>query len=219
MKTITVKGVGTASATPDYVIISLGITSKSSEYATAVANANSRIQMLQEAIRTVGFGEDELKTQSFDVDTDYENAPDKHGVYKRKFVGYSCRYALKLSLDFDSEQLAKTITAISESDAHAEQSITFTVKEPHKISEKLLKAAAEDAREKAVILCAASGVTLGELVNISYSRKDNEYNSASCFSLCEEPIVRSTVPEFKPDDIKSSDTAVFVWEIKATPHN
>ena len=49
MKTITVKGVGTASATPDYVIISLGITSKSSEYATAVANANSRIQMLQES--------------------------------------------------------------------------------------------------------------------------------------------------------------------------
>lgn len=217
MRTITVKGVGTASTKPDLIVISLSITEKNPEYVGAINGANERIEKLQKAIATVGFEKDDLKTLSFNARTNYENHRAMNGDYKQKFAGYVCDYDLKLSLDFDNKRLAETLTAISNSGANAEQSIAFTVKNPEKVSAQLLKSATENAREKAEVLCAASGVTLGELVNIDYSWNDISIHSPSVYSKqlrCMDAAPTAAMPEFVPEDIKSSDTATFIWEIK-----
>lgn len=218
MRTITVKGVGTASTPPDLTVISLNITEKAPEYTDAVNGANERIEKLQNAITAVDFAKDDLKTLSFNARTNYENYHDeKTGAYKQRFAGYACEYRLKLSMDFDNKRLSKTLEAIANSGANAEQSIAFTVKNPEKVSAALLKAAAENAREKAEALCAAAGVTLGELINIEYNWSDVEIHSVSAYSeqfRGAAPVPAAAMPEFEPDDIKSSDTAAFVWEIK-----
>ena len=217
MKTITVKGVGTASTPPDLTVISLNIVEKAPEYVDSVNGANERIEKLQAAIATVGFAKDDLKTLSFNARTNYENYRDENGVYNQRFAGYLCEYHLKLSMGFDNKRLSQTLEAIANSGANAEQSIAFTVKEPEKVSARLLKAATENAREKAEVLCAASGVTLGDLVNIEYNWNDILIHSASVYSERERGISAvplAATPEFTPDDIRSSDTATFVWEIK-----
>lgn len=217
MKTITVKGVGTASTPPDLVVISLNISELAKEYAAAVNGANERIEKLQAAIETVGFEKTDLKTLSFNARTHYESYRDKDGNYKQRFDGYVCDYRLKLSLDFDSKHLAETLSALANSGANAEQSISFTVKNPEKISAELLKNATENAKEKAEVLCAASGVTLGELVSIDYNWNDISIYSKSVYSEMERGIAAApaaAMPEFEPDDIESCDTATFVWEIK-----
>ena len=215
MKTITVKGIGTVRTKPDYIVILLEITEIASEYINAVNGANERIAKLQKAVQSAGFAKEDLKTRSFDVRTHYENYTE-NGEYKNRFAGYACEYSLKLSFDFDNKRLAQTLTAIANSGADAEQSISFTVKDPQKVSAELLKSAAQNAREKAEILCAASGVTLGELVNISYDWNDVIFRSNS--SMYERGIASAmplaAVPDFEPEDINSSDTAAFVWEIK-----
>ncbi|MDE6727196.1 MAG: SIMPL domain-containing protein [Oscillospiraceae bacterium] len=218
MRTITVKGVGTASTPPDLTVISLNIIEKALEYTAAVNGANERIEKLQAAISTVGFKKDDLKTLSFNARTNYENYRDKDGTYKQRFAGYACEYHLKLSMDFDNKRLSETLAAIADSGANAEQSIAFTVKEPEKVSAQLLKAATENAREKAEVLCAASGVTLGDLVNIDYNWGDIMIHSASVYSEqfrgVDDAVPAAAMPEFEPDDIESRDTATFVWEIK-----
>lgn len=218
MKTITVKGVGTASTKPDLIVISLVITEKNAEYVGAINGANERIEKLQTAIAGVGFVKEDLKTLSLNTRTNYENVRDMKGNFKQKFVGYICDYDLKLSLDFDNKRLAETLTAITNSGADAEQSITFTVKDRDKVSAQLLKSATENAREKAEVLCAASGVTLGELVNIEYGWRDIVLRSPSVYSAnkmrCADAVAMAAMPEFEPEDIKSSDSATFVWEIK-----
>lgn len=215
MRTITVKGVGTASTPPDLVVISLNISELAREYVDSVNGANERIEKLQTAIATVGFEKTDLKTLSFNARTHYESYRDKDGNYKQRFDGYVCDYRVKLSLDFDSKRLAETLSALANSGANAEQSISFTVKNPEKISAELLKNATENAREKAEVLCAASGVTLGELVDISYNWNEIEVYSKSVCQERERGITAmAAMPEFEPDDIKSSDTATFVWEIK-----
>lgn len=218
MRTITVKGVGTASTKPDLTVISLNIIEKALEYVDSVNGANERIEKLQAAIATVGFDKEDLKTLSFNARTNYENYRDEEGVYKQRFAGYACEYHLKLSMDFDNKRLSETLAAIANSGANAEQSIAFTVKEPEKVSARLLKAATENAREKAEVLCAASGVTLGELVNIDYNWSDITIRSASVYSEqfrgVDAAVPAAAMPEFEPEDIKSSDTATFVWEIK-----
>lgn len=217
MRTITVKGVGTASTKPDLTVISLNITEKNAEYVGAINGANERIEKLQKAIAAVGFAKDDLKTLSFNARTNYENYRDKDGSYKQKFAGYICDYGLKLSMDLDNKRLSETLTAIANSGADAEQSIAFTVKNPEKVSAQLLKSATENAREKAEVLCAASGVTLGELVNIDYSWSDISIHSPSVYSEQLRgvgAVAKAAMPEFEPEDIKSSDSATFVWEIK-----
>ena len=216
MRTITVKGVGTASTPPDLTVISLNIIEKAKEYVDSINGANNRIEKLQKAIDTVGFAKDDLKTLSFNARTNYENYRDENGVYNQRFVGYVCEYQLKLSMDFNNKRLSQTLEAIANSGANAEQSIVFTVKEPEKVSARLLKAATENAREKAEVLCAASGVTLGELVNIEYNWNDISIHSASHYERVRgvEAVPLAAAPDFTPDDIRSSDTATFVWEIK-----
>lgn len=217
MRTITVKGVGTASTKPDLIVISLGITEQNTEYVSAVNGANERIEKLQKAIAAAGFAKEDLKTLSFNARTNYEKYRAEDGSYKQKFAGYVCDYDLKLSMDFDNKRLAETLTAIANSGANAEQSIAFTVKNPEKVSAELLRSATENAREKAEVLCAASGVTLGELVNIDYSWNDISIHSPSVYSKQlrgMDAAPAAAMPEFEPEDIKSSDSATFVWEIK-----
>lgn len=216
MRTITVKGVGTASTKPDLIVIALDITEKAREYINSVNGANARIEKLKSAITAVGFKKEDLKTLSFNARTDYENYRDEDGSYKQRFAGYACEYHLKLSMDFDNKRLSETLSAIANSGANAEQSIAFTVKHPEKISAELLKAATENAREKAEILCAASGVKLGELINIDYNWGNVTIHSPSVYSKqlrAADAVPLAAMPEFEPEDIRSSDTATFIWEI------
>lgn len=215
MRTITVKGVGTASTPPDLVVISLNISEQAREYVAAVNGANERIEKLQAAISSVGFDKTDLKTLSFNTETHYESYRDNNGDYKERFKGYDCDYRLKLSLDFDAKRLAETLSALANSGANAEQSISFTVKNPERVSAALLKSATENAREKAEVLCAASGVTLGELVSIDYNWGEISIQSRSVYGDTHYLAApAAAMPEFEPEDIDSRDTATFVWEIK-----
>ncbi len=215
-RTITVKGVGTASAKPDFIVISMNIISKDPEYVKAVANANDRIALLQDAIMKAGFAKEDLKTLSFNVRTVYKNEQNVHGVWKSKFEGYECRYSLKLSMDMDSKRLAQTLTEISNSNANAEFNIEFTVKDPSNISAEVLRSATENAKRKAKVLCEASGESLGNLISIDYNWSDIHVASASRYAM--NDMVRGIaadagVPEFEPEDVHLSDSVTFVWEI------
>lgn len=205
-KTITVKGVGTASVKPDYITIRLEIVSGDKDYSKSVNNANKRIVTLQNALSKVGYAKEDLKTLSFRVSPSYE----------KKLAIYHCRYSLKLSFDLDTKRLAETINAIANSDADAQFTIMFTVKNPESVNEQILKSAAENARQKAEILCAAAGVNLGDLVSINYDWGEVSFVSASTYSMNRDMVrcASTPAPEFEPDDIKSEDSATFVWEVK-----
>lgn len=206
-KTITVKGVGTASVKPDYITIRLEIVSVNKDYSKSVDSANKRITILQDALSKAGYAKEDLKTLSFGVGTSYEN--------KGKTAIYRCMYNLKLSFDLDTDRLAETINVIADSDADTQFRIMFTVKNPEKVNEQLLKSAAQNARQKAEALCAASGVNLGDLVSINYDWGEVSVVSASSYSMNREMVrgISTPAPQFEPDNIKSEDSATFVWEI------
>lgn len=214
MAKITVKGVGTAKTKPDYVIISLSLNVVDKDYTAAVNKANEKISTLQNALSAAGYANDDLKTLNFNVSTEYDYVQ-KNGRNERVFRGYNCAYSLKLGFDFTAEALAKTLTAIANSGANAEFSIRFTVKEPEKISEALLVSAAENARKKAETLCRASGKTLGELVSVDYNWSEISMYSESNYAAAVPKMLmmNAAVPEFTPDDINSSDSVTFVWEM------
>lgn len=219
MRTITVKGVGSVFAKPDYITITLSIDAKNKDYDQSMTEAAERIESLQRAVCGVGFEKGDLKTTDFHVNASYENKMDRQGSYERVFTGYVCSYRLRLAFDFDAKRLAGTISAISDSKANPELSIAFTVKNPAAVHEELLASAAKNAKAKAEILCRASEVTLGELVTIDYNWNNLNLVSPTNYALADEclPLMarsKCSAPEIEPDEIKVQDTAVFSWEIK-----
>ena len=217
-RTITVKGIGKASAKPDYVVLSMELESKSLDYEKAMQEASEKIEFLNESLMQIGFGKESIKTTNFYVRSDYESHKDKFGNYSRIFSGYAVCHRLKIEFDFNSKLLSKALSSVASCIAKPELSVSFTVKDPTAVNEALLKSAAENAKKKAQILCGASGKMLGELVNINYNWAEvNIYSAthydmdAECMKACADA---SYSIDIEPEDIAAKDTATFVWEIE-----
>ena len=109
-RTITVKGVGKASASPDYVTLSIVLESFNENYDSAMDLAEAHIQELTAALVGAGFEKEALKTTNFNVRTEYNNEKDQNGNWKKVFSGYVVTHDLKLEFDFNMERLSQAIT-------------------------------------------------------------------------------------------------------------
>ena len=217
-KTITVKGIGKVSAVPDYVVITMSLEAHENDYEETLELAAKKIEYLNTSLVEIGFEKKAVKTTSFNVRTDYERVKDRNGNYKSVFNGYICSHRLKVEFDFDTKRLAQTLYAISKCLAQPELSIAFTVKDASAVNKELLRSATINAKEKAQILCDASGVELGELLSIDYNWGEMNIVSHTEYMLEEKcmamPVGGLADIDIEPDDIDVSDTATFVWEIK-----
>ena len=216
MKTITVKGKGHVSAKSDWIVVSMRLETAHAEYDKTTELAAEKIANLNAALEEIGFEAKSIKTTDFNVRTDYESVRDKDGNYKNVFNGYVCNHNLKVEFDFDSKRLGLVLAALSSCFAKPEFFVAFTVKDPSAISRELLVSAAQNAKQKAEILCSASGVKLGELVSIDYNWSEIDICSHTNYKL-ESRCLMAASPlanvDINPDDIDVDDTATFVWEI------
>ena len=214
---IRIKGIGRAAKTPDLVVLSLTLTAQNKEYSAAVKIGSQQLEMLRESIVAAGFKAGDLKTVNFGVRSVYEDEEYKEGKstrYRQIFIGFECRHDLKLTFDFDNAKLNKAVDTIASCLSQPKISIAFTIKDIDAFNDEILKSAAKDARRKAKILCSASKVKLGKLLDINYSWKANEV----CNSI-DLDMRLGCAPEvdfdFQPEDIKASDTVEFIWEIES----
>lgn len=211
---IHIRGIGHAEQVPDLVILSLILSAQNKDYSAALKIGSQQIEMLRESIVEAGFKADDLKTTKFNVEAKYEREEYKDGTTKRFrefLIGFECRHDLKLSFDFDNYRLNAAVDAVGKCLAQPKISIAFTIKDADAFNDKILESAARDARRKAEILCAASGVKLGKLVEINYSWTEIEINRA----LCQEYAASEKNSfDIAPEEIKASDTVDFLWEIE-----
>lgn len=215
MRTITVKGIGAVSVKPDLIVLRLSMETAEYEYDAAMKAAAEKIDFLNKALEAAGFEKKSAKTADFRVRADYDRLNDGKGNYTSVFMGYKCRHELKIEFDFDTKRLAKALSEISECIAKPEISIDFTVKDSSAVSGELLKAAVKNAREKAEILCAASGAKLGELLSIDYNWGELHLYSATDYDVegkCMMPGAADDM-DIEPEEIKARDTATFEWKI------
>ncbi len=214
---ITVKGMGNVSVKPDLIIITMSLESHQYEYEKTMEFAADSVDALQKSLQSVGFDKRNLKTTNFNITTHYQNYKDKNNNYRSKFDGYICKQNLKLKFDFNMETMSKVLIAIAKAPVDPKLNIQFSVKDKGAVSEELLTKATENARRKAEILTKASGVTLGDLVNIDYNWGELHLYSPTryetdnrCMLLAES----SYDLDIEPDNIDVSDTVSFTWEVK-----
>ncbi len=215
MRTITVKGIGAVSVKPDLIVLRLSMETAEYEYDAAMKAAAEKIDFLNKALEAAGFEKKSAKTADFRVRADYDRLNDGKGNYTSVFMGYKCRHELKIEFDFDTKRLAKALSEISKCIAKPEISIDFTVKDSSAVSGELLKAAVKNAREKAEILCAASGAKLGDLLSIDYNWGELHLYSATDYDVEGKCMMFGAADDMdiEPEEIKARDTATFAWEI------
>ena len=215
MRTITVKGIGAVSVKPDLIVLRLSMETAEYEYDAAMKAAAEKIDFLNKALEAAGFEKKSAKTADFRVRADYDRLNDGKGNYTSVFMGYKCRHELKIEFDFDTKRLAKALSEISKCIAKPEISIDFTVKDSSAVSGELLKAAVKNAREKAEILCAASGAKLGDLLSIDYNWGELHLYSETDYDVEGKCLMMGAADDMdiEPEEIKARDTATFEWEI------
>lgn len=216
MKTITVKGLGKVTKSPDSIIINMKLLSFDKEYDLSMEKATKNLEEINSSLINIGFCKDMIKTTDFNVYTKYDNVRVEN-TYKYTFMGYECQQALKIQFDMDIKKLANVCSVISKCNAEPEITVHFTIKNPKELNEELLKSAATNASEKAKILCEATGVKLGDLVNIDYNWHDLNTYSNTNYHLEKRCLAASTMQnniDITPDDINFSEEVTFIWEIK-----
>ena len=218
MRTIRVTGKGQIKVKPDMTRITITLEGMYPDYAETLKYSSEDTDSLKDVLAAFGFERTDLKTLSFNVDTEYESYKD-HDTYKQRFVGYRFRHLLKVEFDSDNERLGKILFALGNCDLNPEFRISYTVKNPEAAKNELLGRAVKDAKEKAAVITAASGVTLKDIQNIDYSWGEIEFEVSPMNQLMKScaPVVACADSSYdldiEPDDIEIADTVTVVWEI------
>lgn len=214
-RTITVKGTGRMNIAPDQIEINIELRAVENSAETAVKECSAKLKAVTGALTVNGFDEDEIKTGSFNVSPEYE-WNERGG---RNQTGFCCSHTLNVKFSLDIERLRKVMDAISSCEGDPIFDVAFTVKDTEAVREDLLRLAADNARQKAKVLCEASGVKLGELVSISYGWENMSFRSSTSVNgmlkmSSAEADVSSGYGAMVPDDILLNDDATFVWKIQ-----
>ena len=212
---ITVTGTGNFSAKPDLIIVTMGLSTLDLVYEKAMSAAGEQIEKLRDALATLGFQKDQLKTVSFHAAAQYESKRNRNGDYQRYFEGYKVTHGLKLEFDFDAKQLGRVLSAVSKSGSEPEVNIAFGLRDREAVCAYLLEDAAKNAKKKAEILAKASGAALGKLISVNYSWAELKMLSFThgYYGDCGRNYAKNVEIDIEPDDVKVSDSAAFVWEI------
>jgi len=211
---ITVKGIGNVTAKPDLIIITMNLSTITPTYELTMKKATDEIELIRNALLSVGYERQDLKTTDFNIETQYDSYKDKAGNYQRRFSGYKCSHSLKLEFDLNIKQLGETLTAISTCGVSPEFQIAFSIKDKNAISEELLENAIMNAKEKAAILTKAAGVKLSTIQRIDYSWGEIYINSQTKYNDLMLMEAGTSPMEIEPDDIDANDSVTIVWAIE-----
>ena len=218
MRTIRVTGKGQIKVKPDMTRITMTDTDVCNEYGETLRRSSEDTEALKEVLSGFGFEKTDLKTLSFNVDTEYESYRDKNNDYKQRFVGYRFNHILKVEFESDNDRLGKILYALAHCSVRPEFRISYTVKDPEATKNLLLGKAVTDAKEKAAVLTQAAGVALKDIQSIDYSWGEINFEYSPMrgdmlMECCEAPMAKSYDLDIEPDDIDVSDTVTVIWEI------
>ena len=178
---IHVTGAGTASATPDIAILSLGVEGQARTVAEANAIAANAIAAVLAVLRESGVDDVDMKTQHFSIQPQYSFNRDT-GV--QSLTGYRVTNSLVVTLrDLDAVGSIIDAAAAAGGDATRINSIGFRVEDGVALEAEARVLALADAVAKADLFAEATGVTRGKLVFITESSFQQFARSESAFAL------------------------------------
>lgn len=221
IKTIKVTGIGELDIAPDTTEIHVSLTDVKKKYSEALADSASAVEALQEAFMKCGFAKEDLKTIRFNINEENDSYEDEKGRWRTRFAGYRYNTDCRLSFPASNETLGKCLSALAESPAKPRFSIRYTVGDPKKMTKALMKLAVKDAKAKAKVLAENAGVTLGNVVHISYTDSYNSIALSPVEEMCADGMYKAKIAgapaiqmNVTPDNIHAKEYVTILFAIE-----
>jgi len=164
-RVITVSGLGEVKTRPDMAIINTGVTSEAPTAQDALSKNNAAMTAVINALKNAGVAEDDIQTSNFSVSPVYPPFQPNQTTPPR-ISGYQVSNQVSAKV----KQLAKLggiLDTLVRAGSNQINGISFDVDEPKKVLDEARKKAVADARARAELYAAASGVKLGRVVQVS----------------------------------------------------
>lgn len=210
MRILKVQGKGHVSVEPDLVTLSFEVDTTAKDYAECLRKLNEQTEDLRASMTAAGLGRAELKTSAFSVRVDTKYKDGQH-----LFVGYCASHNMKIELPADKELLNKALRSVAKGHSGAEIRLTFSVKDKDGLRKRVLAEAVRVAKENAVALTAAAGVTLGKLQQIDYGWAEVRIYDREANLACESapPMSSNCDTDIEPEDVAAEDSVTLVYEM------
>ena len=164
-RTIEVMGEASVSATPDFVRVTLGVTTTAKDAREATAANAKAVNDLIALLKADGISSADIQTSDISVSPVYaSNAPNSTAA--PKITGYSVANTLTVTIR-DIPRLGALLDKAVEAGSNAVYGIAFGENDPGKLLDKARPLAFADAKRKAEIYAAAAGGRVGRLMELS----------------------------------------------------
>jgi len=204
-RTINVSGTGLVTLTPDIAYINIGVHSQDASASIATSDNSTKAQAVIDAIKTSGVADKDIQTTNFSIypQQQYDNNGVMTGIIYMvdNTVSVTVRNLTKLGSLLDDSVRAG---------ANSINSISFDLADKTDALSQARSAAVTDARKQADELTGATGVTIGDVLTISY------YDSSAPLSIQysrADMVSQSSVP-VQVGSMQISTTVTIVYEIK-----
>ena len=164
-RTLNVTGAGQVSLTPDIAYIYVGVHTEMPSAADAVAENNDQTTQLIAAIKKFGIDENDIRTTNFSIwPFDKYDPITGQSTGEKYYAVDNTVYVTVRKL----ESLGDLLDAMLQAGANNINSIGFDVADKTEAIKQARAKAVESAKDQAQELADAAGVTLGEIITISF---------------------------------------------------
>ena len=188
LRVITVNGVGVVATAPDVALVRMGVETRE-ETSQAAMNANSELtQSVINALVELGVAEQDIRTESLQLNPRYESVPGPNRSRQQQLVGYRASNIISVRLR-DLSEAGAAIDVASNAGVNRIDSIGFEVSDPSAATDKARELAWADAQLQAEQLAELAGAELGAVQSV------NVFNSGPRVAQqMDEIALRSSVP-------------------------
>lgn len=163
---LTVEGVGRVYVEADQACIYLGLSLTDEDVTALQQKANETTDAICAALEAAGVDGKNISTNYFYINPRYDYSGDVE-----QMIGYTLSNSLCIITD-QIDQVGAYIDAAFAAGANTFDSINFSVKNDSEVRKQALEIAIANARSKAETIAAATGKTLGDLIEIA---EDNDF--------------------------------------------
>ena len=155
-------GEGRVMVRPDVAVVMVGADASGKDLAKVIDDAASRMRRIQAALLQAGIPERDVRTTRHDVQVERNYDKGARG----EIVGYSVSDEVRVVVR-DLARLGTVLERVVAAGSNALRGLSFERDDPAPERREALARAVADARAKAEVLAKASGVALGEVLEIA----------------------------------------------------
>jgi uncharacterized protein YggE len=164
-RTVSVSGKGEIQATPDVVLVNLGVQTEAASAQEALNQNNTLMQQVVDALKAANVSNQDIQTLTIQLSPNYQT---DNTTGKRTLTGYIASNIVQVRSQ-DLSHLGDLLDQSVAAGATNIENISFEVSDPSQYVDQARQAAIRDAQHKASQLASLTDTTLGTVLTIQES--------------------------------------------------